>query len=269
MKTDSIYYSPHQVASFFSISRDTLLFYDKIGLFSPVMRRENGYRCYSAEQLNELDTILTLKDLGIPLASIKEVVARINTPSFLSLLEKEEESIRRRMDECRFSLDIVSSIRTSISRAISTEKEKLFIEENPSIPIVRSAIKNTGEECTSDESWQEAYSNLMAAADCKAIIALGSIVPLPDAQRHLGAICREVYATYAKPSEDSIPGGRYAFMYFAGSLSNLSSFYRRFLSLLEAEGLTPSGSIYEELSVSSIVTRNESEHVTRLFVRVS
>ena len=81
--SDTIYYTPHQVASFFSISKDTLLFYDKIGLFSPALRKENGYRYYSASQLNELDTILTLKDLGIPLSSIKEAVGEISATSFL------------------------------------------------------------------------------------------------------------------------------------------------------------------------------------------
>ena len=98
-KYDSMLFTPHQVTSFFSISKDTLLYYDRIGLFSPIARRENGYRCYSAAQLSELDTILTLKELGIPLSSIKESIARISAPSFVSLLENEERSLRRRISD--------------------------------------------------------------------------------------------------------------------------------------------------------------------------
>ena len=114
------------MASFFSISRDTLLFYDRIGLFTPAMRKSNGYRLYSASQVNELDTILTLKDLGIPLAAIKEAVASINTPSFLSLLENEEASIIGKIRECNARLGIVKAIRSSINEASKAEKEKLY-----------------------------------------------------------------------------------------------------------------------------------------------
>ena len=121
MKIDQIYYTPQQLASFFSIKKDTLLYYDRIGLFSPIARRENGYRCYSAAQLSELDTILTLKELGIPLSSIKESIDRISAPSFVSLLENEERSLSKRIDECRALLDTVVSIRTSISEAQQAE----------------------------------------------------------------------------------------------------------------------------------------------------
>ena len=41
-----------------NISRQALIFYDKIGLFCPVYTNpNNGYRYYSANQLDYLDTI--------------------------------------------------------------------------------------------------------------------------------------------------------------------------------------------------------------------
>ena len=266
---DSIYYTPHQIASFFSIKKDTLLFYDRIGLFSPEKRKSNGYRCYSPSQLNKLDTILTLRDLGIPLESIKEAVDDMDAPSFLSLLENEERSIRKKIEECSSLLDIVGSIRSSIMEAINADKGRLYISSYEDIPMITVPIKNTEGMMTDDDRWQEAYSEVMAKADCKAIINIGSIVRLDEARKHLGGICREVYATYAKQSETVIPEGRYAYMYFSGSLDNLSSFYIRFFEELEAHNLTPSGDIYEELSISHIITKDEKDHVTKLMVRVS
>ncbi len=267
--SDSIYYTPHQVASFFSISKDTLLYYDKIGLFSPVARKENGYRCYSASQLNELDTILTLKDLGIPLASIKEAVGNISAPSFLSLLENEEKSIRGRIDECNALLRVVQSIRESINEAFLAEKERLYQRYYDERPVVKVPIKVNGNTETTDEEWQNAYSTLMASYDCKWIINLGSIVRLDEAKKHLGSICREVYATCAMPLDTAIPAGQYAYMFFSGSLDNLSSFYRKFFDSLEENHLVPLGDIYEELSISNITTKDENEHVTKLMVRIA
>ena len=265
---DSIYYTPHQVASFFSIRKDTLLYYDRIGLFSPAMRNENGYRCYTASQLNELDRILTLRDLGVPISSIKEASGDPSTPSFLSLLENEEESIRRKIDECNALLSIVSSIRESINAAASAQKGRLYLSDEEAKPIIRVPIRTASDTEATDPEWQEAYSNLMAAADCKAIISIGSIVRLDEARRYLGNICREVYATFARPLDETIPPGRYASMYFSGSLENLSSFYRQFFAALDSAGLECEGDIYEELSISTVVTKDENEHVTKLMVRV-
>lgn len=265
---DSIYYTPHQMASFFSIKKDTLLFYDRIGLLTPALRKSNGYRCYSASQINELDTILTLKDLGIPLASIKEAIGSISTPSFLSLLENEEASIRKKMDDCRFRLGIIRASKSAINDAITKEKEKLYTGKSGRIPIIRVPIKKIGKESTSDDAWQEAYSSLIAKVVCNAIITEGSIVPMEDARKTYGNICREVYATFAGPSDTCIAEGMYAYMYFQGSLGNLQSFYRKFLSALDDAGIMAGEEIYEELTISPIVTKEEKEHVTKLMVRI-
>lgn len=268
MKISSIYYSPHQVASFYSITRDTLLYYDKIGLFSPSKRKKNGYRCYSANQLNELDTILTLRDLGVSIPAIKEAIGNLDTPSFIALLDKEEESLRKKIDEYSMMLRTLDAVRSSMAEAKSAEKEKLFIAKMKSWPIIKMPIRNKDGVDTSDEAWEEAYRNLISKADGKAIVTIGSIVRLDEARETLGAVCREVYAMYSKESEEHVPGGRYACMFFSGSLSNLSSFYDKFFTALEDRGLQPSGDIFEELTVSSIVERNEDAHITKLMVAV-
>ena len=56
-----------------NISRQTLIFYDRIGLFSPAwVDPENGYRYYSASQLDYLDTICIMKKIGFSLDEIRE-----------------------------------------------------------------------------------------------------------------------------------------------------------------------------------------------------
>ena len=55
-----------------NISRQTLIFYDKIGLFPPAyVDPENGYRYYSSSQLDYLDTICIMKKIGFSLNEIK------------------------------------------------------------------------------------------------------------------------------------------------------------------------------------------------------
>lgn len=62
-----------EVASIFGISKQSLQFYDKKGIFTPDNRNEeNGYREYSVIQLYELSLITYLKKLGFSLDKIKK-----------------------------------------------------------------------------------------------------------------------------------------------------------------------------------------------------
>ena len=59
-------FSIGEVAKYQNISKQTLIFYDKIGLFRPAwVDPDNGYRYYSAKQLDELDAILIMKTIGL------------------------------------------------------------------------------------------------------------------------------------------------------------------------------------------------------------
>ena len=268
MKNNSIFYTPGQVASFYSVKKDTLLFYDRIGLFSPSLRKENGYRYYSADQLSELDTILTLRDLDFSIPDIKDAIADLNTPSFISLLEKEEESIRKKISSYKALLNVVNTIKSSMKEACEAEKGKLYTAFFKAQPVIKVPIRDEGKDTTSDEAWEDAYRKLISVADGKALINFGSIVRIDEARKHLGAICREVYATYGKASSSVIEEGRYAYMFFKGPISGLSSFYEQFFTAADEENLHLMGDIYEELTISSIATKNENEHVTKLMVRI-
>ena len=58
-------FSIGELAKYQKISKQTLIFYDKIGLFRPAwVDPDNGYRYYSAAQLDELDAILIMQVLS-------------------------------------------------------------------------------------------------------------------------------------------------------------------------------------------------------------
>lgn len=59
------YFSIGELADFQQISKQTLIYYDKIGLFQPAyVDPQTGYRYYSASQIDYLDTILIMKKIG-------------------------------------------------------------------------------------------------------------------------------------------------------------------------------------------------------------
>ena len=66
-------FSIGELSKYQNISKQTLIFYDKIGLFRPAyVDPNNGYRYYSSKQIDYLDTILIMKKIGFSLTEIRE-----------------------------------------------------------------------------------------------------------------------------------------------------------------------------------------------------
>jgi DNA-binding transcriptional MerR regulator len=63
-----------QVARMSKVTSRTLRHYDDIGLLPPAFLGGNGYRYYEQEQLLRLQQILVMRELGVGLESIKEIV---------------------------------------------------------------------------------------------------------------------------------------------------------------------------------------------------
>ena len=56
-----------------NLSRDTIRFYEKMELIQPLVRN-NGYKDYPEQTLQQLKLIQTAKNLGFTLAEIKQII---------------------------------------------------------------------------------------------------------------------------------------------------------------------------------------------------
>ena len=68
------YIKTGEFAKLVGVTKHTLFYYDKIGLFSPEIKLENGYRFYSFDQLDVFDVIQTLRELDVSLEEIKDSI---------------------------------------------------------------------------------------------------------------------------------------------------------------------------------------------------
>lgn len=89
-------------SKFSRVSIKTLRYYDEIGLLKPAeVDRFTGYRYYSVDQLSRLNRIMGLKDLGLSLEEINQLLA--DNPSAEKVIEllraKREAAIARLYEE--------------------------------------------------------------------------------------------------------------------------------------------------------------------------
>ena len=71
-------YTISEMANIFDVSRQTLIYYDKIGLFRPAAINEKGYRFYSPTQIPLMRLICMLRDLGVELEEIQRLTSSYN-----------------------------------------------------------------------------------------------------------------------------------------------------------------------------------------------
>ena len=77
-----------QIAKRFSLSRSTLLYYNRIGLLVPSGRSEANYRLYSASDVRKMEMITIYRQAGIPLKDIKELVSSDSQATEAVLLKR-------------------------------------------------------------------------------------------------------------------------------------------------------------------------------------
>ena len=93
---EQAYYRIGEVSRFTGISKDTLHFYNKIGLLVPDhVDPDNQYRYYSLRNLWELDIITACRKLNIPLETVRQILSLRDNGEITRLLMKyRQEAIR-------------------------------------------------------------------------------------------------------------------------------------------------------------------------------
>ncbi len=97
-----------QFARLAGVTPKALRHYDQLGLFSPAwVDPATGYRGYMATQLPQLRRIVALRDLGVPLAEVADLVTGgADLRQVLQRRRRELESHRRRVESTLETLDI-------------------------------------------------------------------------------------------------------------------------------------------------------------------
>jgi len=89
-------YSIGQFSIMFQINKKTLRYYDEIGLFKPAFVNENNqYRYYEEEQISVMKEIIRLKNIGISLDEIKEIINSKNNVQIKECYNRRLEEIKK------------------------------------------------------------------------------------------------------------------------------------------------------------------------------
>lgn len=264
------YFSIGELSSYQNISKQTLIFYDKIGLFRPAyVDPGNGYRYYSASQLDELDTILILKKCGLSLQAIKELLEHYTTESSLRVLTQQVQVLDRQMEELRMVRSRLAQRCVQLERAglhreggnqprVERLPAQLLLIRPVEPPFTLREISIATKQCFA-QAFQEQLPIYFQS---------GVTVPLERirAGRYTEASSAFLPIEGTDRAENllQLPEGLSASIYHRGDYPSIGRSYRRLLEFCQAEKLEIRSDSYEFCINDYITTGDESEYLTKI-----
>lgn len=101
-------YTTGEIAKLCGVSVRTVQYYDSRNLLIPSELSEGGRRLYSEEDLRKMKIICFLRNIGLPISSIAELLEKKNTEKVISLLlEQQAETLKKEIAERQEKLTVV------------------------------------------------------------------------------------------------------------------------------------------------------------------
>lgn len=245
-------------------TKNTLFHYDSMGLFSPMLVQENGYRAYSYRQLETFLAIAFLRRLGMPLKEIKEYMQNRTPKRLESLLTDQLRQTREELEHLRRIEQFLLYHLENLAEVQALDLSTITVEEQPeqllscSLPIhaqdERDLLLKLGQFFSRATEFRR---------------GMGAALDMQDIQQGRYHRYRYFFSPTDQPDDPKAricrkPKGRYVVGYHAGAYPCLPQSYERMIQFAQREGIALGEWAYEEYLIDDLYVIHESQYVTRI-----
>ncbi len=245
-------------------TKNTLFYYDKIGLFCPAVIKENGYRAYSYLQLQQFLAIAYLRKIGMPLKEIQQYMEQRTPQRLETLLQSQLEQVQSQIDELAkiryFLKSHLHQLRNlqdvDLNRISLVYEREQSLYCSPEIPS----------ECSADGLI------LLGKFFAETVTSgLGAVMPMDRIQQGIYDHPRCFFSLTEEHLQgighiEQKPAGQFLVGYEKGM--DLRYGYERMLEYARRHGWEMIGEGYEEYVVSELDVVDSREYVTRISLPV-
>ena len=271
MAQNDMRFTTGEFAALCGVTKHTLFHYDEIGIFSPAIRGENGYRYYAPVQIEVFQVIAVLKELGMPLAEIRAYLDRRSPENLLDLLEREGAALTEKLNRLRRLRALIARKAELTRQAMAVCPGQVRVEEQPRrwyVATEAPGIADAGK-----------YAHILArhmeyceAHHVESPYALGAILPVESARQGDWEGYTHCYTQVDKPIRGvrllTAPAGSYLTYYHAGSFYTVWEGYRRLLEWAEEKGLTLGPYFWEDVLLDELAGKGYDQYLLRLSVAI-
>ncbi|MGX7352083.1 hypothetical protein RU97_GL002213 [Enterococcus canis] len=265
-----------EMAAYAGVSRRTLLYYDEINLFKPTQIGENGYRYYGIEQYEELDLLLILRALGMPLQDIRQFLKNRNPAYAQKEFTRQRAKIDRKIQKLQETRTAIDGYLARYEKLAQLDFEELTYNYRPAEYFLASEWIENVDEMNTFEVYTRFYS-LVEARDLFSGHPIGFMSEGRYFQqqnfhaapyRALVKLPEERLSRYPKEQILQRPAGTYVSGFTRDELHQLTTFNDRFRRYLETHELVIDGDIWELLWQDETAAANREQQVFEVMLPV-
>ena len=266
----NLYMTTGEFAALMGVSKHTLFHYDDIGLFSPEYVAENGYRMYSLYQMETLEAIRILRDLGMPLKEIREFLEVRSPRELMRVFAEREAQISQEIQKLQKMQDWIRQRKRKIGMILEQDLTGIQIRHYPERYYLIRPIDGTSEKdyMSKTNALILDFKNTEQRRDYE--------VAYLQYEKNLS---RQIYNAYdnvillleQKPEHMTyqvIPEGDYLTGFHVGDWRNVGEAYERIKQYRKQHGLQTEAVYIERDLVDQLAAQHAEEYVTEISVRV-
>ncbi|MEH7383800.1 MerR family transcriptional regulator [Bacillus sp. JJ1521] len=271
-KENRKYLSTGEFAKLCKINKQTLYYYDQIGLLSPVFKNEKGYRFYSINQIELFHVIDLLKDLGMSLNDIQQYMQNKSPEGFLTLMYQQKEEIVKKRQEIELKEKMIEAKIELIEEASKINFDQVTLEQLPeaTLYLSRNIENNTEEE------FLEVISDFIGELNESQLDTGYPIGVITKREQVLkGEFSKYSYLYIEQPNQqEGYPyfqavKGDFLIGYHIGDEKKIHKTYNRLFSEMERLNVTMGDYAFEEYIYDTVVKNDKEDFVTKIMLQVN
>lgn len=268
------YFSIGEASKLCNLSKKALRYYDELGLLSPDVVGESGYRYYSRETLLRIPVLKYFKQMGFTLEQMKDFVNGSSYPEMLSVFKKQVEDLLEENQR-------INEQATSVS-----DWYDLIIEANSVIELnsVEVAVKyvNAMDYCCLDQPYNPCHMDAIINIEFTNFIEsidneiTGPVWRRFDSWREkvenkVGVMKMIQKAIRPVPPEHAFhfEGGMMLSCYHIGAHGELGRTYEKIAKWASIHGYKLFEGSYERYVTDYWTTLDQEKHVTEVLIGTS
>lgn len=265
-----IYFPTGKFAKLFGISKKTLFYYDEIGLFKPEKILPNGYRLYSNTQIELLNAIYTLKDVGMSLKEIKKFIDKRNPKDIVNILNFEVNELEKEIARLELKKqNLLNKIK--IINEGENYNNDIYIETQEEEYLIFSKKLNNEKDFF---DLQEYLCHLTYCFDNNLNIGYPVGITISKENLEKGNFTEyeryftKVNKNFSIQDIEVKKEGLYVVGYSKGYYDKTSIAYKRILDFLNKNNFVVSGCSYEQVLIDEFVTPNIEDYIIKISIPV-
>lgn len=267
-----IRFSVGELAKLNGITKQMLIFYDRENVFKPkIVNPENGYRYYTADQLEELDSILLLREMGFSLSEIKEYMDSRSSVDTIERLNEQKIAvsekikhltlIERRLNHKIKTIENFNAHIKTDDFIINCDKQYLAVlktEAPNGLLEVDIALKKLLKYASANE-----YPHFYQIGDMidKDALKSETFLKFQYVFLPLDKACEKKYL-HIKPA------GLYARAFHIGSYKTMGNTYKKLISKIYEQGYSIDGYSYEYCILDNLTTKEPNKYITEIQIKI-